>query len=62
MTGGNTDLIKLLNQNDETYFVNNFEYTLIEAFPKNVPDSKVLERENYWKEAFKTRAFGYNNN
>lgn len=62
MTGGNKELKVLLNQNDESYFENHFEYTLIEAFPKDTTGAKVLDREKYWKEVFKTRKFGYNDN
>lgn len=62
MTGGNKKLIDLLAQNNEKYFEDYFEYTLLEAFPKNTSDQKVLARESYWKEVFKTREFGYNGN
>lgn len=62
MTGGNKGLIDLLNRNDETYFEEYFEYTLIETFPKSISNSKVIEREQYWKDVFKTREFGYNEN
>lgn len=62
MTGGNKGLIALLNQSDETYFEQFFEYTIMETFPKSISNEKVLERENYWKDVFKTREFGYNKN
>ena len=61
-TGENTALNDLLEQQGEAYFEEYFEYTLIETFSKNTLTSKILERENYWKDAFKTRIFGYNNN
>ena len=62
MTGGNKGLIALLNQSDETYFEQFFECTILETFPKSITNEKVLERENYWKDVFKTREFGYNKN
>lgn len=62
MHGGNKELIALLDQNDESYFEKYFEYTLLETLPKNVDDSEVIARENYWKEVFKSRSFGYNDN
>lgn len=62
MTGGNKGLIALLQNNDDSYFEKYFEYTLIETFPKNTTDSVVLKREQYWKDVFKTREFGYNKN
>lgn len=61
-TGDNTGLVELLNSKGEEYFEKYFEYTLLEVFPKHTPDKKILKRENYWKEVFKSRVFGYNNN
>ena len=61
-TGGNVGLKDLLDKNGEEYFVENFTYTLLEFFPKNTPLSYIYRRENYWKEVFKTRIFGYNKN
>lgn len=62
MHGGNKALIKLLSDKSEKYFENYFEYTLLETFPKSTHDHKVIEREQYWKDVFKTREFGYNEN
>ena len=62
MTGGNKKLIELLNQTDESYFEQYFEYTLLETFPPKTPDQEIINRENYWKDVFKTRKFGYNAN
>ena len=63
MHGGNVDLIKLLKDNNEKYFEDNFQYSLLETFSKNTPDNKVIERETYWKDVFQTRGeFGYNRN
>lgn len=62
MTGGNKGLIDLLNRKDESYFEQYFEYTLIETFPKSTNDKKILEREKYWKDVFKSREYGYNEN
>lgn len=61
-TGGNKGLKELLENEGEDYFIENFTYTLLEIFPKNVQPARIYARENYWKEVFKTRAFGYNKN
>lgn len=39
-----------------------FTYTLLEIFPKNTQPARIYARENYWKDVFKTRTFGYNKN
>ena len=61
-TGGNQALIELFNSKGEDYFQKYFEYTIIETFPKNADIHKILERENYWKDVFKTKENGYNRN
>ena len=61
-TGGNKGLKELLENEGEDYFIENFTYTLLEIFPKNVQPARIYKRESYWKEVFKTRIFGYNKN
>ena len=61
-TGGNQALIELYNKEGDEYFEKYFEYTIIETFGKNIETSKIIERENYWKEVFKTKENGYNRN
>lgn len=61
-TGGNKGLIELYKKKGEKYFINNFLFTLIEFFGMNYDDKKIIEREQYWKEAFATRETGYNSN
>lgn len=61
-TGGNKGLKELLENEGEDYFIENFTYTLLEIFPKNAQPVRIYSRENYWKEVFKTRVFGYNKN
>lgn len=61
-TGGNEALIELYNKKGDKYFEDNFEYTIIETFNKNVDVHKILDRENYWKNVFKTKENGYNKN
>lgn len=61
-TGGNKGLKELLENESEDYFIENFTYTLLEIFPKNIQPAHIYTRESYWKEVFKTRIFGYNKN
>lgn len=61
-TGGNKALIELYDEKGEEYFIDNFEFTIIEAFPKNTSSDFVRKREDYWKEAFSSREHGYNRN
>lgn len=60
--GGNAKLISLYKEQGEEYFEKYFTFTLIEYFGMFYPQEKILERERYWKERFKTREFGYNSN
>ena len=62
MHGQNKALVELLNNESDHYFEQYFKYTILEVFPKSTSENKVRERENYWKEVFKTREFGYNCN
>jgi len=61
-TGGNKSLKDLYEEKGEEYFKKYFTFTLLEWLDKKVPANKVIERENYWKEALDTRTHGYNNN
>ena len=66
-SGGNTELVKLLNNNEikqPNYALDNFKMTLIEAFPWKMSDGLVDERESFWKKALLSHRnqFGYNGN
>jgi hypothetical protein len=61
-TGGNKALIELYEKEKDEYFEENFEFTIIETFNKNTDVHKIIERENYWKDVFKTKENGYNRN
>lgn len=59
----NNQLKNLVEENGIEYIQNNFQYSLLEIFPKNeMGKDKALERESYWKTVLKTREFGYNDN
>ena len=63
--GGDVQLKELIEK-DNSYAEQYFQFTLLEIFPNTAQQRKnkdnILERENYWKEAFKTRVLGYNSN
>lgn len=61
-TGGNKDLIELYKKEGESYFENNFCFTLIEFFGMNTDTDRIVGRETYWKNAFATKDHGYNEN
>ena len=59
----NNQLRRLVRTKGITYMQENFQYTLLEIFPKTeVGKQKALNREIYWKNVFLSRQFGYNDN
>lgn len=60
--GGNIGLIKLINEQGYKYAEDNFQITLLEAMKFNTSDDDVIRREVFWKEALKSKEFGYNHN
>ncbi len=61
-TGGNDGLIALYKEKGDSYFEENFKFTLIEFFGMNTDSNRIIDREKYWKDAFATRETGYNKN
>lgn len=63
-SGGNIELVKLIEQKGMEYVQQNFQLTLIEAFSWKTPDSLINKRESFWKKALLTSRdqFGYNAN
>ena len=60
--GGNTELSKLVEQQEKRTWRRIFRYTLLEHYDSTVPKNVVLAREAYWKQALDTRKHGYNDN
>lgn len=56
--GGNKELKKF----KKSYIQENFQYSILDVYKPNTPDEFILEREKWWKNALKTREFGYNRN
>jgi hypothetical protein len=59
--GGDVELRNIIERNGRDY-ANNFQFTILEIFPKGITNEFVMMRENFWKEALMTRDFGYNDN
>lgn len=60
--GGNKKLIELYEEKGPEYFKNYFTYTIIEYFGLSYDSSKIIEREQYWKNCLDTIKHGYNDN
>lgn len=60
--GGNVELKKLYDKEGEEYFVENFEFTLLEFFDKRKTEKEIIHREEYWKKCLGTIKHGYNGN
>ncbi|MDR0967738.1 MAG: GIY-YIG nuclease family protein [Rickettsiales bacterium] len=59
----NKRLKELVKTKGIDYVKDNFQYAIIETFPKTENGKeKALQRESYWKEVLHTREFGYNDN
>lgn len=61
-TGGNQGLTDLYHQKGESYFLDNFQFALLEFFGSNTDDSKIISRETHWKNVLLSKDFGYNKN
>lgn len=60
--GYNKKLVDLRKEKGEKYIEDNFTFTILEVFSKNVSDKDIIDRESYWKDVFCSRPFGYNSN
>lgn len=60
--GGNKKLIALYDREGPGYFEKYFTYTLIEYFGLSYDESRIKEREQYWKKCLDTIKNGYNDN
>lgn len=60
--GGNSQLKNLVKNYGFDYVKKNFQYSILENYNAKVDDSVILRRESWWKEALKSKTFGYNDN
>ena len=58
-TGGNK-YFKELKAKDPTYIQRNFTYSILEIFDPRTKREDIINREEHWKEVFKTYKFGMN--
>ncbi|MGI5846306.1 MAG: GIY-YIG nuclease family protein [Alphaproteobacteria bacterium] len=59
----NTKFRTLIKEEGFKYIENNFQYAIIEIFPKSeLGKNKALDREKYWKKVLRTFENGYNAN
>jgi hypothetical protein len=56
--GGNIGMKQLTFE----YIQNYFRFSLLDTFKSSIDDKVIIERENWWKEIFLSRTFGYNQN
>ena len=60
--GWNDELTKLINTNGIGYARENFQFSILEFRSMRTDDQVIINREQYWKRALQTNAFGYNKN
>lgn len=60
--GWNDELTKIINSNGIDYARENFQFSILEFRSMRTDDQTIIDREQYWKRALQTNAFGYNNN
>lgn len=58
----NKKLQELVNEKGLSYIQENFQYSILETFTDDVSDEYIIGRESWWKEALRSREFGYNAN
>lgn len=58
----NKKLQELVNEKGLSYIQDNYQYSILETFTDDVSDEYIIARESWWKEALRSRQFGYNAN
>ncbi len=58
----NKKLQELVNEKGLSHIQDNFQYSILETFTDDVSDEYIIGRESWWKEALRSREFGYNAN
>ncbi len=61
-TGGNKELMILIEEKGEDYFKNHFKFSVLETVGSSLTKDEIIQREQLWKEKLFTRKFGYNSN
>ena len=61
-TGGNKELVELVEEKGIEYVQENFQYSILENYNERTDDDYILHREAWWKKLLDSRAHGYNAN
>lgn len=59
--GSNKELVAILKEKGPSY-AENFQFSILEVITKSDNQAYIDARENYWKNALRSREFGYNDN
>jgi len=60
--GNNDDLVELFEHKSESYFRENFRFSILEVISSSLPKEDVIRKESLWKEKLFSRKHGYNRN
>jgi len=60
--GNNDDLVDLFENKSESYFRENFRFSILEVVSSSLPKEEVIKKECLWKEKLFSRKHGYNRN
>jgi len=62
-TGGNDELVTIIEKNGIEYARKHFKFSILELFPMKTDNDFIIARESFWKDVLLTRGeFGYNKN
>jgi len=62
LTGGNAGIFEVLDAKGNEHIMEHFKYSILEIFDTKTKVETIIERENYWKNVFATKAHGMNCN
>lgn len=60
--GSNEDLVELFAKKSESYFRENFVFSILEVVSSSMPKSEVIQKESLWKRKLFSKEHGYNRN
>lgn len=62
-TGGNDELVKIMEKNGLEYVRKHFKFSILELFPMKTDNEFIIARECFWKDVLLSKGeFGYNKN
>lgn len=60
--GNNIDLVELFKEKKESYFKENFQFSILEIVSSTKTNEELINKEALWKRKLFSREFGYNKN